>query len=183
MIFRQVIEHLLSLTNSTLFNADTILRCTKKTCPQLMIFVSFLALLSHLHSVNMKSNYSYSTNCGIMKSHFPYHSPCSTPLFLFMFWLFLYKALLLFFFNAWFYIFSIYLICCWNVYNCYVLHSSEYFIQHYSVSFAVSMLLQICKILELIITRFMLLMYAFLFLSNIFCSCTIDPVMYILWIC
>ena len=32
----------LSLTNSTLSTADTILRCTKKkTCPQLMIFIFF----------------------------------------------------------------------------------------------------------------------------------------------
>jgi len=33
-------------------------------------------LIKQLHSVNTKSDYSsYSTNCGMMKSHFPYHLP------------------------------------------------------------------------------------------------------------
>jgi hypothetical protein len=40
-ISENYIDDILSLTNSTLLTADTILRCTKKSCSQLMIFLSF----------------------------------------------------------------------------------------------------------------------------------------------
>jgi len=47
---------------------------------------SLANMIIPLHSVNSKSYfYSYSTNCGIMKSHFPYHLPCSTLVTLFQF--------------------------------------------------------------------------------------------------
>jgi len=58
----------LSLTNSTLLTSDTILRCTKKSCSQLMIFVSFSTEINTI-PCSYREPLSHPISCAPNKSN------------------------------------------------------------------------------------------------------------------
>jgi hypothetical protein len=75
-----------------LFHCTVTISTSKSTCIRhqtlrcVLDITVRLTWLSLLHSRKTKSDFSsYSTYCGIMKSPFPYHLPCSTLVTLFKF--------------------------------------------------------------------------------------------------